>query len=329
MKTFSLLLLATLLLTNFASLQEPAELLEARTLNESAVKLYNQGKYDEALPLAKRALQIREKLLPRTDAQLSSSLTNLGEIYLAKKDYKAAREVFRRLLQIQEELFGRDDVNLAFTLDRLALLYFAAENYDESEAAYKRSLALREKALGENDVMVAQAWFALAEFYRFRKELEPSLESYKRSLSIYAAREGVTSPQFERAADGIACLGYDHDKRAVFEELRKLRKQLSGRNTTSESNEGMVLNGRALSLPKPDYPGGAAARRLQGIVIVKVEIDETGTVVNAKDMCQGPPFLSEASVAAAWKARFSPTILNGQPVKVSGVIRYNFTSRFR
>jgi tetratricopeptide (TPR) repeat protein len=302
MKTLTFLFLASLFANSFNLSQEQAELQEASTLNESAVKLFNQGKYDEALPLVKRGLQIREKLLPRNDPRISSSLTNLGEIYLAKKDYKAAREVFRRLLQIQEEVFGRDDVNLAFTLDRLALLYFAGESYGESEAAYKRALAVREKALGVNDAMVAQAWFALAEFYRFRRELEPSLESYKRVLSIYAARGDVTSPQFERAADGIACLGYDHDKRAVFEELKKLRKQLSGRDT-SDLNEGAVLNGRALFLPKPDYPGGAAARRLQGIVIVKVEIDETGKVVGAKDMCQGPPFLSEASVPTARKTR--------------------------
>ena len=62
---------------------------------------------------------------------------------------------------------------------------------------------------------------------------------------------------------------------------------------------------------------------------MRVEIDETGTVISAKDLCQGPPYLSEASVAAAKKARFTPTKLNGQPVKVKGVIQYNFTRRFR
>ena len=155
MKTVSLICLAALLLTNsLNSLQEPAELQEARTLNENAVKLFNKGKYDEALPMAKRALEIREKLLPRNDAQISSSLTNLGEIYIARKDYKPAKETFLRLLQIQEELFGRDDANLSFTLERLAVLYFVAGNYDETEAAYKRSLSLREKALGDNDALV-------------------------------------------------------------------------------------------------------------------------------------------------------------------------------
>jgi protein TonB len=62
-------------------------------------------------------------------------------------------------------------------------------------------------------------------------------------------------------------------------------------------------------------------------VVVKVEIDEKGKVLSAKDICQGPPFLTEASIEAARNARFSPTLLNGQPIKVTGVIQYNFIPR--
>jgi len=63
MKTLSLLFLAaSLLFTNsLKASQESPELQEASTLTTSAVKLYNQGKYGEALPLAKRALEIRDK----------------------------------------------------------------------------------------------------------------------------------------------------------------------------------------------------------------------------------------------------------------------------
>ena len=64
--------------------------------------------------------------------------------------------------------------------------------------------------------------------------------------------------------------------------------------------------------------------RLSGIVVVKVTIDEEGKVIKAEDMCQGPHYLSEASVAAAYRARFTPTKLRGTPVKVNGLIQYNF-----
>jgi outer membrane biosynthesis protein TonB len=35
--------------------------------------------------------------------------------------------------------------------------------------------------------------------------------------------------------------------------------------------------------------------------------------------------LHQAAEAAAKQARFSPTLLSGQPVKISGMINYNFT----
>ncbi len=87
---------------------------------------------------------------------------------------------------------------------------------------------------------------------------------------------------------------------------------------------GGVLNGRALSLPKPIYPPAAKNSRASGMVTVEVVIDETGKVVAAKAV-DGPLSLRQAATQAAQGARFSPTMLSGQPVKVSGQINYNFT----
>lgn len=86
---------------------------------------------------------------------------------------------------------------------------------------------------------------------------------------------------------------------------------------------GGVLNGRAISLPKPGYPPVAKAARQTGTVTVQVTIDENGSVISARAV-GGPPLLQAAAVQAAYGARFSPTKLSGQPVKVTGVITYNF-----
>jgi protein TonB len=86
---------------------------------------------------------------------------------------------------------------------------------------------------------------------------------------------------------------------------------------------GGVLNGTAINLPPPVYPDAAKRMRTQGVVSVEVVLDETGKVVSA-NASSGPPILREAAVQAALKARFSPTKLSGQPVKVSGVINYKF-----
>ena len=86
---------------------------------------------------------------------------------------------------------------------------------------------------------------------------------------------------------------------------------------------GGVLNGTALTLPQPIYPDPAKRMRTSGMVTVEVILDETGKVVSAT-ATTGPTILRDAAVQAALKARFSPTKLSGQPVKVSGVINYKF-----
>lgn len=86
---------------------------------------------------------------------------------------------------------------------------------------------------------------------------------------------------------------------------------------------GGVLNGKAISLPKPPYPAIARAARATGTVSVQVVVDERGCIKSARAV-SGHPLLQMAAVQAAWKACFSPTRLQGQPVKVSGVITYNF-----
>lgn len=82
---------------------------------------------------------------------------------------------------------------------------------------------------------------------------------------------------------------------------------------------GGVLNGKAIYMPLPEVPPGDAV----GTVMVQVLVDETGTVVSARAV-SGPAQLQQAAVNAAKFARFSPTMLMGEPVKVTGTLTYNF-----
>lgn len=83
------------------------------------------------------------------------------------------------------------------------------------------------------------------------------------------------------------------------------------------------ITGQAILLPKPIYPPIARQARIVGPVNVQVLIDETGKVISAKAV-NGHPMLLAAAQQAAYGARFSPTKLGDQPVKISGVITYNF-----
>lgn len=100
-----------------------------------------------------------------------------------------------------------------------------------------------------------------------------------------------------------------------------LQARIEG-NTGVASSSG-VLNGKAEALQKPSYPAAAKAVRAGGMVAVQVIIAEDGTIYSATSI-SGHPLLRRASEVAACGSRFTPTLLSGQPVKVSGIITYNF-----
>lgn len=87
--------------------------------------------------------------------------------------------------------------------------------------------------------------------------------------------------------------------------------------------EGGLLNSKALSLPKPQFPEEARRVRASGKVTVAVIVDESGKVISAK-ATDGPLPLRAAAEAAARQATFAPTTQDGITVKVSGTLTYDF-----
>ena len=126
------------------------------------------------------------------------------------------------------------------------------------------------------------------------------------------------------------------DEQKAKELIEAKKDKTSNSSNTSSSNtsssnknipklvSGGVLNGKAINLVKPPYPPAAKAVRASGAVNVQVTIDEDGNVISAAAI-SGHPLLRTAAESAARSSKFSPTLLSGQKVKVTGVIIYNFT----
>ncbi|MEP6570490.1 MAG: TonB family protein [Acidobacteriota bacterium] len=298
-------------------------LAEASQLSRTVVKLFNEKKYDEALPLAKGALALREAVLGADDEAVQGALINLAEIYTMTKKYGEAQKLMERLLKTHERKVGPEDAGAAVYLDKLALLAYMQRDFSKSEAAYKRALAIRETVFGENHADTATSLYLLAEFYRFTGKLDKAAPLYEQATILRGKLLGHEHPEYLKTRDRYFCLAYETLQERKLKDLTAKLGETSD-PAKSDTFGGEVLNGRAMSLPKPSYPDEARRGHAQGIVVIKVTIDELGKVIEAKDMCGGNPLLVRPSLEAARKARFTPTKVSGQPVKVSGVITYNF-----
>jgi TonB family protein len=308
--------------------EQLVELAEAKRLSAEVVKLYNEKKYDDALPLAKQALEIRERVSGPDSELVALALANLAELYIAKHKYGEALATYQRVLPIYEKLFGPMSERTAITVDVLALLRYIHGDFSEAELFYKRSVSIRESLFGPEHSEVANALYRFAEFYRSRRDYKSAGPLFLRAVAINDKTLRKDDPARDNVIQRYICFLYESEG---FSEARKLEQEFSEsrkdktRPGPASADNGGVLNGKAISLPKPAFPEEARQLRASGIVRVRVTIDETGRVIAAKALC-GHPLFARPSEEAASKARFTPTKLSGQPVKVTGLIVYNFVA---
>jgi TonB family protein len=298
---------------------------EARQLNAKVVQLYRQNKFDEALPLAKRVLELREKELGKEHQLIAVSLINLGEVYRAKRQYSEAKDVFQQALKIEEKRLGAEHPELSSLLLKVGWTQHVLAQASAAEATFKRAIAIKEKQRGNEHPEVAELLANLALFYQKIGAPKRALPLYERVITIREKAPGKEQQDLIGALEQQACAldqtGNWAEGRAAWERAREITNSVKGEPAALS---GGVLQGKAIHRVQPAYPPAAKAERLSGTVLIKVVIDEAGLVTEAKVLC-GPDLLAADSLAAARKWRFQPTELNGVPVKVQGVLTFNFT----
>ncbi|HEY9403554.1 MAG TPA: TonB family protein [Pyrinomonadaceae bacterium] len=313
---------------------------EADSLSRQVVQLYQAGKFDEALPLAERALKLREEAGGREHPSVAQALRNLAAIYHSKSKLDKARQLYKRALSIYEKHpAATSRVNIYKLHDALGVLErFAFNNFIDAIENYERSLALKQSSLGAEHEDVIKTLYELAELYELLAHNDKALATHRRVIGIMEKREATKPYDLILALSRFVCLSerlkMKTETAAAERRIEEIRareeaqreqeaKALPGVQISGdETVRGGVINGRAISKPQPNYPGDAKRYGISGTVTIFVTVDETGRVIEAYPC--GHPILSEASLRAAYRARFTPTLLDGKPVKVRGVITYNF-----
>ncbi|HEY0098903.1 MAG TPA: tetratricopeptide repeat protein [Pyrinomonadaceae bacterium] len=184
------------------------DLEEAKRLNREVVRLHGAGRYDEAVPLAERALAIREKALGAEHPAVAQSLNSLAILYEAKGDYARAEPLYERTLALREKLLGAEHADVATSLNNLAGLNYLKGDYARAEPLYQRALAIREKLLGVEHPGIAAPLNNLALLYHVKGDYKRAEPLYQRALSIREKNLGAEHPDLALSISNLAGL-YD------------------------------------------------------------------------------------------------------------------------
>src|SRR5262245_1792825 len=160
-------------------------LYEALRLKTEFLGLFRAGKYDEARPLAERALVIRERVLGSEHQDVADALNDLANYYSAKDQYPQSEQLLQRAMTIREKVLGPDHPGIAITLNNLAILYKKKGDYARAESQYQRALAIDEKALGPDNPHLARSLNNLANLYSDRGDYAKAESLYSRALTLW------------------------------------------------------------------------------------------------------------------------------------------------
>ncbi len=129
----------------------PLHLKQPRSQDNAWEKLYRETddllqakKYDEALVISVKALEVAEQMKGREDLDVAQTLEQTSDIYLFQRKYAEAQPFLERALKIREGLLGPNHWEVADTLRDWARLQAWQKDYLQAEAIYKRLVAIDE-----------------------------------------------------------------------------------------------------------------------------------------------------------------------------------------
>ncbi|MBE9089862.1 tetratricopeptide repeat protein [Microcystis aeruginosa LEGE 11464] len=209
-------------------------LAEAERLTQQVIQLYQQGKYNEAIPLAEQALAIRKKVLGDNHPNTARSLNNLAGLYESQGRYSEAEPLYKQALAIKKQQLGDNHPSTATSLNNLAALYRVQGRYSEAEPLYQQALAIRRKQLGDNHPNTARSLNNLASLYQNQGRYSEAEPLYKQALAIFKQQLGDNHPSTATSLNNLAELyrvqGRYSEAEPLYQQALAIRRKQLGDN---------------------------------------------------------------------------------------------------
>lgn len=243
-----------------------AVLEEIKPLDAQVRRYFQQRRFDEAIPLAERAIAIQRRMLGRSFT-VSQSLNVLAILYETQKRYGEAEALLKEAFAIDKALFGKQHMLFRTTLDSLAELYANQGRYAKAEALYKEALT-ESIAFGSNvtvtigsskaplyilDSRYEQLTGSLAALYKRQGRNEESEAVLREFLTQRRATLGnQNNPFVARSLNDLASLYMERwrygEAEPLFKEALAMRQAFYGQRPNEEVATSLSNLGRLYSL---------------------------------------------------------------------------------
>lgn len=317
-------LLITIVLLTICSVHGQTDEKETlRQLSQNAISSYQNQKFDDAIKFAQQAVDLSLKIYGAKNVETAVAYTNLGVIYRDKKKFKESIENLQKAVNVYESVPNLKSREQVTTYEALARSQSLDGLKKEAETNYLKAIETAESNFGKESKESLSPALNLANFYACDKKFEKANDFYLRSYALAIKHYGKSGKEVEQVEDSRVCYvstqGLKYQKTETFPSFYEEKKKLFGE--TPEN--GGILNAKAKILPQPRYPEEAKSQGIGGTTPLRVKVDEQGNVFEVRTLC-GNPILARATEEAVKNAKFETVLVNGKPIKYSGIVIYNY-----
>jgi hypothetical protein len=185
-----------------------------KALNARIYDLNQEGKLQEALPLAEMAVEIAKQNYGSQSFDTALTLNNLATLYRDLGQYATAEPLFQESIEMFRKLGSRSRLTATYALDNLAQLYLYTGEYAKAEPLYQQSIEISLKVQGPQHPVTAGTLNNLGDLYYDLGQYAKSEQLHQDAAQIFQKVFGPEHPHT------LTCL--NDKKEATKEALYKI-----------------------------------------------------------------------------------------------------------
>ena len=207
-------------------------LAEAEKLDQKVEELFGQGKYSEAMKMAREVATIRKEIQGERHPDHAQSLNNLALLLATQGGYAAARPLYEQALAIHKAALGERHPDYALSLNNLAELLESQGDYAAARPLFEQALAIKKAVLGERHPSYALSLNNLAELFVSQGDYAAARPLLEQALAIKKAVLGERHPSYALSLNNLAALfvsqGDYAAARPLLEQALAIKKAVLG-----------------------------------------------------------------------------------------------------
>ncbi len=205
----------------------------ATTYDNQVIQYYQQGRFQQALPLAKKALRLRTEKQGEKHLETLTSLNNLAIIYKDLYRFSEALPLYEKGYRLSQEVLGEKHPGTLASLSGLAGIYQGLGRLSEALPLHEKGYRISKEVLGEKHPSTLTSMINLAGIYqalgRLSEDLSLSEQSYRLSKEEFGEKHPNTLHSLRNLASAYSKLE-DYDKALAFAQKSvELHKEVLGK----------------------------------------------------------------------------------------------------